>query len=85
MQHTTVFQQHNLHNHKVMDMCWSGSYHQIWGFFRKLFKAVGNQICAVLTAPHRITGYDITSGVGIKKAILNVQAEKYFKHFEGHA
>ena len=49
----------------------------------KLFKAVGNQLCAVLTALHRITGYDITSGVGIKKAILNAQAEKYFKHFGG--
>ena len=54
MQHTTAFQQHNLP--------------QLWiragvgatirfVYLRKLFKPVGNQQCAVLTAVHIITGY----------------------------
>ena len=65
MQRTTVFQQHNLPG------LWTHA--GVGATIRfvplhKLFKAVGNQLCAVLTALHRITGYDITSGVGTKKA-----------------
>lgn len=46
-----------------------------------LFQRLGHQLCAVLPALHSLTGCDITSRVGTKKAALKAEPEKYLKHF----
>lgn len=48
-----------------------------------LFERLGCQLCAVLPAVHSLTGCDITSKVGNKKAALNSEPEKLLKHFGG--
>ena len=46
-----------------------------------LFQRLGSRLCAVLPALHSLTGCDITSRVGTKKAALKAEAEKFLKHF----
>lgn len=48
-----------------------------------LFERLGCQLCAVLPAVHSLTGCDITSKVGTKKAALNAEPENLLKHFGG--
>jgi hypothetical protein len=48
-----------------------------------LFQRLGHQFCAVLPALHSLTGCDITSKVGTKKAALKAEPEKYLKRFGG--
>lgn len=48
---------------------------------RKLFQRLGDSLCNVLPAVHSLTGCDITSKVGTKKAALKAQPQKLLKHF----
>ena len=46
-----------------------------------LFQYLGGLLCDVLPAVHSLTGCDITSKVGTKKAALKAQPQKLLKHF----
>ena len=46
-----------------------------------LFQRLGRQLCTVLPALHSLTGCDITSKVGTKKAALKAEPEKFLKSF----
>lgn len=46
-----------------------------------LFQNLGQQLCAVLPALYSLTGCDITSKVGTKKAALKADPERFLKHF----
>ena len=46
-----------------------------------LYKRLGCSPCAVLPAIHSLTGCDVTSKVGTKKAALEAQPEKLLKDF----
>ena len=46
-----------------------------------LHHRLGNQLCAVLPALHCITGCDVTSKIGTKKAALKANPENYLMHF----
>ena len=48
-----------------------------------LFDILGRQLCEVLPAVHSLTGCDISSKVGTKKAALKVEPEKLLKYFGG--
>lgn len=46
-----------------------------------LFQRLGGQLCSVLPALHSLTGCDITSRVGTKKAALKAEPERFLKQF----
>ena len=46
-----------------------------------LYERLGKDMCAVLPAVHSLTGCDITSKIGAKKAALKAQPEKFLKNF----
>ena len=46
-----------------------------------LFDRLGSNFCAVLPAIHSLTGCDITSKVGTKKAALKAEPVEFLKHF----
>ena len=49
--------------------------------FHTLFQRQGPSLCNVLPAVHSLTGTDITSKVGTKKAALKAEPEKFLKQF----
>lgn len=46
-----------------------------------LYETLGENICSVLPALHSLTGCDITSKVGTKKAALKANPERYLANF----
>ena len=46
-----------------------------------LFQCLGHQLCGILPAVHSLTGCDVTSRVGTKKAALKAEPEKFLKYF----
>ena len=47
-----------------------------------LYDRLGSNLCSVLPAVHSLTGCDMTSKVGTKKAALKAKPEKLLKQFE---
>jgi len=76
--HIPVFQQHNLEQLWVRAGVGDTTRYVP---LHTLFQRVGHQLCAVLPAVHSLTGCDITSRIGSKKAALQVEPEKFLKHF----
>ena len=48
---------------------------------RTLFRRLGGSLCDVLPAVHSLTGYDIISKMGTKKAALKAEPQKLLKQF----
>ena len=46
-----------------------------------LFERIGHHLCKVLPAVHSLTGCDITSKVGTKKAALKAEPDKFLQQF----